>query len=69
MSLELVSTEELIRELFSRKTLAAVIIYSPSDHKFDHQRHKQFRLITTADNNSTIALLQAGLQSMAEIVT
>lgn len=59
--LELISSEDLIQELFSRKTLVMVMIYSPEAHKFDHQNHDEYKIMTTVNHPGTINLLEVSL--------
>jgi hypothetical protein len=62
--LELITTNDLIQELFNRKTLAGVIIYSPHNHRCDGQRHEEFMLLSTADDDSTLFMLKKGIESI-----
>ncbi len=63
-SISLATTEELIQELFNRKTFAGVLIYSSESHKFGGQHHKEFKLLTTTEIQSTQYLLEVGLDSL-----
>lgn len=69
IDLELVSTEELIAELFNRKTFAGVLIYSPADHKFQGQNHPDLALRTTCEDHSVMHLLEQALETMRNRVT
>lgn len=67
--LEMIPTEELVRELFGRKTFAGVLIYSPENHKRDGQVHRRFNLLTTTNNEQAKILLERGIDSLNNCVT
>ena len=62
--LELVPTEELIKEILSRNTFAGLILYSPETHKFDGQFHEDFQLRTTASEEDTVRLLNMAAEAI-----
>jgi len=62
--LQLVSTEDLIKEIVSRKTFAGVILYSPESHKFNGQFHEDFQLRTTASEEDTVRLLNMASEAI-----
>jgi hypothetical protein len=62
MTLELATTEELIAELLGRTTFAGLILYSPEAHKFNGQVHEGFKLLTPANEEDTIRLLEAAIE-------
>ncbi len=66
--LEFVPTEELIRELFDRRLFVGVLIYSPDPHRSEDQQHRDFKLLATTDDASTILMLQSGLREYEERV-
>lgn len=60
--IELASTEELIAELFERRTLAGALVYSPDEHRKAGQVHNDFRVRTTLTDEATIYLLTRALE-------
>ena len=62
--LELVSTEDLIKEVLSRNTFAGLILYSPETHKFNGQFHEDFQLRTTASEEDTVRLLNMAAEAI-----
>lgn len=62
--LEMLSTEEIINELFKRETFAGVIIYSRNEHRFDGQPHQGMVLKTSVCPESTVIMLEKGLNAM-----
>lgn len=69
MSLELATTTELIEELFNRTTFAGVLLYSATPHKQHGQIHKEFCLRSSTENDSTIFLLEKGIEALKNQVT
>jgi len=68
ITIDLATTEELLVELFSRKTFAGVIVYSPDTHKFPDQRHENFVLRTSCEDVSALLLLESGAKGIRERV-
>lgn len=66
MTLELATTEQLIGELMRRTTFAGIILYSPESHKFNGQMHQDFRLLTPADQEDTIRLLETAIETLRQ---
>lgn len=62
--LSLASTEELIEELFRRKTFVGVLIYSPASQKFDDQIHNDLNLYTTLNRDCSVKILEYGIESL-----
>lgn len=62
MTLELATTEELLAELMGRQTFAGLVLYSPEAHKFDGQMHEGFKLLTPANEEDTIRLLESAIE-------
>lgn len=61
IAIDLATTEELITELLSRATFAGVVVYSPDNHRFQGQNHRNFKVMSTCENDSTVRLLQQTL--------
>lgn len=64
MSLDEYTTRELIDAIARRPTFAGMIIYSHDNHKFPDQKHPNFELLTSLDNDSSVYMLQ----KMIEVV-
>lgn len=63
MDLELATTTDLIKELFSRDTFVGVLIFSPENHKVKYQKH-EFDLASTTDPHTSIKILQTAIASL-----
>jgi hypothetical protein len=68
VDLELASTEQLLDELFKRKTFAGVVVYSEETHRFSGQCHNGFILRTTCEDESVIFLLEQGIEAVVNKV-
>lgn len=64
MSLEFATTQELIDELMKRTTFAGLVLCSSTEHKHDRQVHSDLRLYTTADEESTVQILERAITSI-----
>ncbi len=64
MLLEFATTQELIDELMRRTTFAGLVLCSSKEHKNPNTFHDDLRLFTTADAESTLAILEKALASM-----
>jgi len=58
MMLEFFTNKELIEEIIKRQTFAGLILFSESEQRFDGQVHEDFKLYTTADEDSTLKMLE-----------
>lgn len=67
-NLDLIPTEQLVEELFSRSTFAGVMIYSPEEHRFAGQQHGGFILRSTTTNATSIAILRKGLDAIKQCI-
>jgi len=63
-SIDLATNEELLEELFNRSTFAGALVYSPVNHRFQGQNHKNFRLLTTCEHDSAIHLIETALLTL-----
>jgi hypothetical protein len=63
--LELASTEDLIEEIFKRKTFIGVLIYSPDAQKVKGQNHPELKLYTTVAREFAEQMLEIGMESLA----
>lgn len=63
--LQLVPTEDLIKELFTRSTFAGVLIYAKDENKGINVL-KDFNLLTTIREEDTITMLETGIVSLRE---
>ena len=61
--LELVPTADLIKELFSRKTFAGVMVFGEGDHRFSGQKHKIF-VQTSVNKESALRFLEIGVATI-----
>jgi hypothetical protein len=56
--LELATTDDLIRELMSRKTFVGFVLKAQEEHKDPKQIHRGFDLYTMSDEKSTLQMLE-----------
>lgn len=68
VDLEFASTDQLLDELFKRKTFAGIVVYSEETHRYSGQYHRAFTLRTTCDNQSAVFLLQQGIEAVSKEV-
>lgn len=66
--LGIIPTDDLIEEIFKRKTFIGVLVYSPESHKFDNQHHSELRLYTTVERGNAIQLLENGINSLNDVL-
>jgi hypothetical protein len=64
LSLTEATTQQILDELFNRKTFAGVLVYSPTSHKFNTQAHDNFELRTTCDDQSTLYILDSAIAAL-----
>lgn len=65
--LELVSTNDLIEELFKRSTFIGVLIYSSEQHVLDEQVHENFLVRTTTTVESSVAIVEKAVDTLKTI--
>jgi hypothetical protein len=63
-TIDLATNEELLQELFHRNTFAGAVVYSPDNHRFPGQQHKEFMVLTTCDEPSAVFLLESALTKL-----
>lgn len=61
--LELITTSDLIKELFRRETFTGILIFSKDDHKINFQKH-EFNVATTTDYATSIQILQEVINNL-----
>lgn len=64
--LEFYTSEQLVAELMGRSTFAGIILYSDTEQRAEEQVHDSFNLLTKADTEDTIAILEKATMAIRE---
>ena len=65
--LALFTCEQLLRELFNRKTFVGAVVYSPEENKFPHFIHKEVKVLSTVNIESTVKMMEVGIEAVREL--
>lgn len=68
MDLELATTEELIKELYNRKTFAGAIVYSTQEHTLPTTPHDEFKLLFTIHPDDLLTLLNEAIEAIHKAI-